>query len=163
MRLVVGDERLLAAAVQGDDALAEAIGCPVAPGWVSFEDALRLVLDGVSADPASVAWGPRIFVATTPPTVVGWGGFKGPPDGGAVEIGYEIAPSLRNRGLATAAAAAMVDEAFADPSVTAVIAHTLAEPNASTRVLTKLGFRHEAGRAEGDVETWRFRLDRPPA
>ena len=78
-----------------------------------------------------------------------------------MELGYEIADARAGRGLATAAARAMVDEAFADDSVTAVIARTLAERNASNRVLGKAGFEFD-GEAQEDGETvWRFRLKRP--
>ena len=37
----------------------------------------------------------------------------------------------------------MVSEAFAHTRVTAVIAHTLAERNASNRVLENVGFRYD--------------------
>ena len=36
----------------------------------------------------------------------------------------------------------MIDRAFADPSIRAVLANTLAGPNPSTRVLEKAGFVH---------------------
>ena len=79
--------------------------------------------------------------------LVGWGGFKGPPVEGAVEIGYEIAASRQGRGLATDAVRAMLAEAFADPAVTTVLAHTLPEPNASNHLLRKAGFRFEGDTA----------------
>ena len=74
--------------------------------------------------------------------VVGMGGFKGPPDdNGMVEIAYGIVPSYQNKGLATEAARALVRYAFASGrGIRLVRAHTLPEPNASTRVLTKCGF-----------------------
>ncbi len=55
----------------------------------------------------------------------------------------------------------MIAEAFADGRVSAVIAHTLAERNASNRVLEKAGFHHD-GEAQEDGEViWRFSLARP--
>ena len=88
----------------------------------------------------------------TPPELVGWGGFKGPPEQGVVELGYEIAESRRGRGLASAAARAMLEEAFADDRVASVIAHTLAERNASNRVLEKVGFQYDGeAHEEGEV------------
>jgi len=73
--------------------------------------------------------------------VVGMCGYKGPPDAeGVVETGYGFAPAYQNRGFATEAAGALVNHAFECDEVTAVIAHTLPEPNASSRVLTKCGF-----------------------
>jgi RimJ/RimL family protein N-acetyltransferase len=74
---------------------------------------------------------------------VGMASFKGPPDQeGAVEIAYAIVPSREGRGYASEAAAALVTFAAADPRVRVIRAHTLPEPNASTRVLTKCGFAH---------------------
>ena len=70
-------------------------------------------------------------------------GFKGPPtDEGTVEIAYMINPDQQGRGYATEAAAALTAYAFTDDRVRVVLAHTLPEANASTRVLTKCGFHH---------------------
>ena len=93
-----------------------------------------------------------------PPELVGWGGFKGPAKDGVVEVGYEIAEARRGRGLATAATHAMVTEAFADDRVTTVIAHTLPERNASTRVLEKVGFTYDGEAAEDGEVVWRYSL-----
>ena len=74
---------------------------------------------------------------------VGSCGFKGPPDSdGVVEIAYGIDPDHQGKGYATEAAEAMVNYAFGDDCVRTVRAHTLPEPNASGRVLTKCGFRY---------------------
>src|SRR6266403_3591916 len=75
-------------------------------------------------------------------TVVGMCGFKGPPAAdGVVEIAYGVSPEYRGKDYATEAAQALTDYAFSSGKVRAVRAHTLPEPNASTRVLTKCGFR----------------------
>ena len=164
VRLVPADLRLVDAALVSDAALAEAVGCDVEAGWATFAGALVATRDALASDPDGVAWGPRLFIGQDPPRVVGWGGFKGPPsDDGVVELGYEIAESLRGRGLATGAARAMVAEAFADDEVTAVIAHTLPESNASNHILERLGFRHDGDRVEGGETVWRYVLHRPSA
>lgn len=147
------------AAIVGDDRLAEVLGHPVAPGWATFTEALPMAREGVAADPDN-SWAPRLFATEDPPELVGWGGFKGAPVDGIVELGYEIAESRRDQGLATAAAEAMLAEAFADPEVTEVIAHTLPERNASNRVLEKLGFRFVEETREGEEVVWRFSLSR---
>jgi RimJ/RimL family protein N-acetyltransferase len=176
VRLVAADLRLLEAALAGDAALSEALGAhaglgsspnepprpvEVAPGWNSFPEALRHVRDSVAANPASVEWGTRLFVddAADPPVMVGWGGFKGAPSPeGEVELGYEIAEGLRGRGLATAAVEAMLDVAAAAPGVRSVIAHTLAERNASVRVLEKTGFELDTEIEDpDDGPVWRHR------
>ena len=74
--------------------------------------------------------------------VIGMCGFTAPPDsGGVVEIGYGIAPSYQGKGYASEAAQALLDFASCDARVRTVRAHTLAETNASTRVLEKCGFK----------------------
>jgi [ribosomal protein S5]-alanine N-acetyltransferase len=162
VRLVTPDLPLLDAAVAGRVELARALGCDVAEGWDVFAGAVRRTRDAIAQDPASARWGMRLFVLEDPPTLVGFGGFKGPPRDGVVELGYAIAPSHEGRGLATAAARAMVREAFDDPGVRAVIAHTKPEPGASASVLEKLGFVSEAEVPDEQIGTaWRFRIDRP--
>jgi ribosomal-protein-alanine N-acetyltransferase len=75
-------------------------------------------------------------------SVIGKCGFKGPPAAdGSVEIAYGIAPEHQGQGYATEAAAALVRYAFDSGQVRVARAHTLPEPNASTRVLTKCDFR----------------------
>jgi RimJ/RimL family protein N-acetyltransferase len=162
VRLVRPDLALLDAAVAGDDHLAARLGVAVADGWVSFGDALAHTRDRAAEDPGDPRWSTCFFVAEAPPELVGWGGFKGPPDArGTVEIGYEIAPARRGRGLATAAARAMVADAFEDPAVHRVIAHTLPEPNASNHILAKLGFRFDRDALERGTPVWRWALVRP--
>jgi RimJ/RimL family protein N-acetyltransferase len=158
---VRADLELLDAALEGDDALAAALGHGVVPGWVTFTEALQPTRDTLAADSSGGRWGTRFFVTGDPPELVGWGGFKGPPQEGVVELGYEVAATRQGRGLASAATRAMVAEAFADEGVSAVIAHTQPERNASNRVLEKAGFRFD-GEAQEDGETvWRFELARP--
>jgi ribosomal-protein-alanine N-acetyltransferase len=154
IRLVRPDVYLLAAAIAGDRALAVALGRAVVPGWATFRDALPRTRAALAAAPEGTPWGPRLFLSGEPPELVGWGGFKGPPQAGAVELGYEIAEARCRRGLATAAVRAMVEEALAHESVRAVIAHTLPERNASNRVLEKAGFQFER-EVRG---VWRFEL-----
>jgi RimJ/RimL family protein N-acetyltransferase len=161
VRLVPAELHLMEAALAGDDALATALGHDVVAGWATFTEALQPTRHALAANPSGSAWGPRFFVAGDPSELVGWGGFKGPPNDGVVEVGYEIAEARRDRGLATAATRAMVAEAFADERVTAVIAHTLPERNASNRVLEKAGFRFDGAAQEDDELVWRFSLTRP--
>ena len=160
VRLVPTSVEALDAAIAGDEELERVLRVAVVPGWVTFTDALQPTRDALAARCGDATWGTRFFIAGDPPELVGWGGFKGPPQEGVVELGYEIAESRAGRGLATAATRAMVEEAFADESVVAVIAHTLPERNASNRVLEKAAF-HFAGESEEDGETvWRFELAR---
>jgi [ribosomal protein S5]-alanine N-acetyltransferase len=152
---------LLDAALAGDHRLARALGHDVVAGWATFTEALRPARDALALDSCQARWGARFFVTDDPPELVGWGGFKGAPRQGAVELGYEIAAARQGRGLATAAVRAMTAEAFADERVVAVIAHTLPEHNASNRVLEKVGFRHEGNAQEDGEAVWRYSLTRP--
>ena len=155
MQLLVADLALLDAAMEGDEALGRALGGhAVAHDWQGFPNAVRRLREAVATDPGWTRWGPRLFIHQA--TLVGWGGFKGPPSDGIVEIGYAVAPAWQGRGLATAAVGEMLREAYAADDVDAVIAHTLPEHNASVRVLEKAGFAAEGGAAE-----WRFRHVRP--
>jgi [ribosomal protein S5]-alanine N-acetyltransferase len=159
--LVIPDHALLDAAVAGRGALERALRCAVADGWEVYPNAVRRTRDAVAVDPERTRWGARLFVLDEPRTLVGWGGFKGPPRNGAIELGYAIAPAWRGRGLATAAVEALVREAFAEPGVHSILAHTRPEPGPSTRVLEKSGFANEGEVPDAGIGTaWRYRLDR---
>jgi RimJ/RimL family protein N-acetyltransferase len=161
VRLVVPDLALLDAALAGPAALGGALDCDVADGWEVFPSAVRRTRDAVAADPASARWGTRLFLLDEPRTLVGWGGFKGLPRDGVVELGYAVAPGWRERGLATTAVRELLREAFAVPGVSAVIAHTQAEPGPSVRVLEKAGFVRQGEVPDDAVGTaWRFRRAR---
>lgn len=159
LRLVVADARLLDAALEGPRELERALGVAVVDGWNVFPHSLTRVREAIGDDPAAPRWRSRFFVAGEPPELVGWGGFKGPPRDGTVELGYAIAPAREGRGLATTAVRAMLRDAFADPGVHAVIAHTLPGPGPSPRVLEKAGFER-TGEVTGDngEPVWRFRI-----
>ena len=91
--------------------------------------------------------------------VVGSCGFKGAPDAdGAVEIAYFAFSGEEGRGVATAMADALVRMARASARQVAVVrAHTLAERNASCRVLEKVGFEHAGSIMDPeDGPVWRW-------
>ena len=96
-------------------------------------------------------------------TVVGSAGFTGPPgDEGVVEIAYRVESEHQGKGFATEAARALVAYAFGSGRVRLVRAHTLPQPNASTRVLTKCGFRHVGEVIDPeDGRVWRWELEQP--
>ena len=80
---------------------------------------------------------------------VGTCAFKGAPRENRVEIAYFTFPECEGQGLATQMAQALADIARAQiPGIT-VTAQTLPVQNASTHVLTKLGFKR-VGTAEDD-------------
>jgi [ribosomal protein S5]-alanine N-acetyltransferase len=150
------------ALVEGDDAFEARFGWRVVPGYLDFPEVLgpsrQTLVDG--GDPA---WHSQLFVDPTAGELIGFGGFKGPPRDGEVEIGYSIAPGRRRRGFATAAALAMIEVARA-AGVDIVVAQTLPEPNASTRVLERCGFVRAGAATDpqvGDVWRWELRVNPP--
>ena len=91
--------------------------------------------------------------------LVGMCGFPGPPDAnGIAEIAYGIAPSYQGRGYATDVARALIGFAANDQRVKGICAHTLAQANASTRVLEKCGFTKsgETIDPENNLPIWRW-------
>lgn len=76
--------------------------------------------------------------------VVGAASFTGPPNAaGEVELGYQIVPAHRRRGLTVEGCRALIDWAFHDTATSAVIADCGIDNTASIRTLEKLGFVHD--------------------
>jgi len=139
----------LRALIQGSDSYAQSFGSRPADGLRNF------FVSGTSE--ASAEWLSKIETATEadPWTfgfalvhrergqVIGVASFKGPPGAdGVVEIAYGVVPEYQGKGYATEAAHALVAYAFSNGQVRVVRAHTLPEPNPSTRVLAKCGFKN---------------------
>ena len=78
---------------------------------------------------------------TEPATLIGGGGYLGPPDkAGTVELGYSISETWRGQGLAQELVTALVNNAV-QCGATKIIAHTGSDNPASIAVLRKCGFR----------------------
>jgi [ribosomal protein S5]-alanine N-acetyltransferase len=87
-------------------------------------------------------WGGHLAVDDDSRAVIGTCAFKSPPTGEAtVEIAYFTFPDYEGKGYATAMATKLVEAANGSPEVRRIIARTLPETNASTRVLEKIGMR----------------------
>ena len=152
---------------EGDDALARALGLTVADGWVGLEDHREVIVNADSfleEHPGAADWWMYLFVHVADAALIGVGGFKGEPADGVVELGYALAPAYRGRGLALEAARALRDHALARGDVHTVQAHTLAEENASTRILLALGMdKRESVYDPEDGAVWRWSLERSAA
>lgn len=143
--------------------LGQMLGVRLPGSWPAFPEAFTPTRADAFAPPSS--WGGYFFLDLAEDALIGNGGFHGPPtDAGVVEIGYEVAPEFRNRGYAREAVRGLLDFAFTDPRVRCVVGHTLADKNASSAVLERLGFVHVAELANPEVgRVWRWELERRPA
>jgi len=133
-------------------------GSPSEPG-LSLEPAAHEALAATAALYGRAGFEPPWigYLAVEAGRCVGTCAFKGAPRGGRVEIAYFTFPEHEGRRLATSMAAALVDIAGAAAPGVMVIAQTLQEEGASTRVLSRLGFQR-AGSADdpqaGRVWEW---------
>jgi ribosomal-protein-alanine N-acetyltransferase len=115
------------------EAMSPANQAEVSPDWIAQ----------LRAAPSPHPWTHSFaIVLKASGTVIGSCGYKGPPSSDrVVEIAYGVNADQQGRGYATEAAEALTRYALENPQVRLVCAHTRPEENASTRVLTKCGFR----------------------
>ena len=89
---------------------------------------------------------------TAPRTLVGAGGFLGPPDAaGTAEIGYSIAADWRGQGLGTELVAGLVQQAADTGLVRRLTARTTPDNPAAQRVLLRNGFAPEGLADDGQL------------
>lgn len=163
LQLLPYERKHIEALLRHKNELADLLQVTVPASWPHFPEAYTLSDDEAGpAQPASTEWPGYFFLYSRERALVGSGGFFGPPDDtGTVEIGYEIADEYGSRGFATEAAKGMIAYAFAHAEVQAVMAHTLAEPNASVRVLQKAGMRFVGAIDDPEEGTlWRWQINR---
>ena len=143
--------RALRAELADRDAFARALGVNVPDSWppdLYDHDAVRWTLAQLGEREDGGPFGTHYMIlvsrepsARTTGTLIGVGGFKGPPDAlGEVEIGYGVLPEFQRRGYATEAVRAWLGFAFSDPRVRTVVGQTLASLTPSIGVLEKTGF-----------------------
>lgn len=146
--------------IVGDEALSTFLDIRIPPAWTEFGQAPFLyALNSINKDPTGELWCNWLPILLSENTLIGNCGYKGPPQSGSVEIGYEVASSYRGKGFASEIAQALCTHAFDDTSVTTIIAHTLAEENASVHVLRKCGFIFvHASHDPEDGEIWKWEL-----
>lgn len=164
LRLISASADMLRAALRDDSELGGMLSARVAAEWTEFgAPVFDYVLKQLEAHPEQQDWWTYFPVTRNHPTLIGSGGYKGPPDeDGFVEIGYEIAPTYRNHGFATEMARTLIDHAFSHPGVQGILAHTLAEKNASVAVLSHSGFQKSDELPDEEEGTiWKWQLLRP--
>jgi RimJ/RimL family protein N-acetyltransferase len=126
---------------------AELIGGELRDGWPGgHEGFFRLRLEQMRRDPSLQPWLVRALVLRDSRDVVGHAGFHGPPgingkrDPEAVELGYEVFPAFRRRGLATEAASALIAWARDEHGIRRFIVSIAPSNDPSLAIAAKLGF-----------------------
>jgi len=99
------------------------------------------------------------YLAVSGELNVGICGYTAPPKSGEVEIAYFTFPGFEGRGIATRMAHELLSLARATEPGVVVTAQTRPEQSASTRVLSKLGFRNRGTVVHPeDGEVWEWEL-----
>ncbi|HZE71956.1 MAG TPA: GNAT family N-acetyltransferase [Pyrinomonadaceae bacterium] len=165
LRLVPCELIHFEAILENEKNLESLLDVTLADEWLGFpaaQEAMRPSYEFLKANPSALGWWTYLFVFKPEFKLIGLGGFKGrPTNEGVAEIGYALAPGYRGKGLATEAAAGLIDYAFVDPLVVEMRAHTLPERNASTRVLERVGMKYVGSLQDPtDGEVWRWSLER---
>ncbi|GAB2774256.1 RimJ/RimL family protein N-acetyltransferase [Hymenobacter luteus] len=110
------------------------------------EDAMRYFLEQLTAGGRTAAgwygWYAILKAGPETPknTLVGAGGFHGPPQDETVEIGFSIADDWRGRGLGTELVAGLIRHAADTGLVRQLTARTTPANTASRRILEQNGF-----------------------
>ena len=108
--------------------------------------------------PGQTPWGG--YAAWADGVQIGECAFKSAPVDGRVEIAYHTFEGFEQRGFGTEMARALVAIARAAQPGLVVIAQTLPETNASTTILTKIGFTCQGviqHPEDGEVLEWHLR------
>lgn len=103
---------------------------------------------------------PYLILSTSRATVLGACRFKTAPVDGAVEISYGLARSERGKGVATIAIGQFLQLAASTGLVREVIAHILPTNEASSRLVSRLGFTMDHSFIDDDGEAvvhWSWR------
>lgn len=144
------------ALAEGDAVFTERFGIPVESGWSAFPEAIDIILKTGRGE-VPPPWGAHLYFDADG-TLVGNGGWKGPPVNGAAEIGYAVAPNRQGRGIATAAVRIFIEQARA-AGLEMVVAHTLPHESPSTSVLKRCGFSRVGDAVDPDEGVvWRWEL-----
>ncbi len=164
LRLLAIDAALASVARSGASAFGEKYGLRVADVEFLVRDVLDPNIALLEREPRAAPFGAYLAADTATSAVVGTCAFVTGPVLGATEIAYFTFPAYERRGIAGAMACALVEIAREhvtrkDSTLRTLFAHTLPETNASTRVLTRLGFanRGEIVHPE-DGTIWRWEL-----
>ncbi|MCK8479800.1 GNAT family N-acetyltransferase [Psychroserpens algicola] len=159
--LIANDIEILKTALKGNAELAKYLNINIAANWTEFgTDYLEYSMDKYLSNKNEQDWLIYFPILKTENTLIGSCGYKGmPTTEGCVEIGYEIAPDYRNKRYATQITKALITNAFESNLVNSIIAHTLTKKGASTKILSKFGFKKiEVINDPDDGAIWKWEL-----
>ena len=171
LELRPGSATALRAALESNAALAAVLDVDVPDTWppeLYDADAVRWTLDQLGDRVDGGPYGFYYLIGRSTGsrgTLIGVGGFKGPPNAnGEVELGYGVLSEFQRQGYASEAVQAWLTLAFADAAIRIVVGQTLASLTPSIGVLEKAGFRlagpgADEGAPEGE-QVIRYELDR---
>ncbi|MEY9838464.1 GNAT family N-acetyltransferase [Streptacidiphilus sp. EB103A] len=154
-RPVLRTDRIELRAIGPDAAEALARGGDGGFDWVpdgpfqGTRDACGGVVRAVEGGVFEPEWGVFAIVRLQDGAAVGGAGFHGPPSGGGVEIGYDLAASARGNGYVTEAVRLLTAYALAGEGVARVVAHTEPDNTASQAVLLRSGFQRDGVADDG--------------
>ncbi len=127
---------------------------PITPLVQEWIDGNQLFYTVMGFNPPWIA-----YFAVEDEVIVGTCAFKGKPRNGLVEIAYSTHAGMEGRGIATRMAQELIRIARATDLQVRIIAQTLPELNASTRVLTKCGFTQVRDALDDEVgKVWEWEL-----
>ncbi|MBI1748730.1 MAG: GNAT family N-acetyltransferase [Acidobacteria bacterium] len=161
IRLIRIDDSLRRVAQETSGDFGRAYGASLGESQAVVREVVSQTLALLSKAPRAPEWGGFLAADQEQALVIGTCGFThGPEADGTVEIAYFTFPEFEGRGYATAMARELLDRALQSGAVREVVAFTLPERNASTRILEKVGLRlvGEAHDTEvGRVWRWSYR------
>ncbi len=124
--------------------LGELLGVNTPHEWTTFDGAAEVIpffYEMIRSQAGDTRFGSYFTTHIKDKALIGTCGYKGKADApNSVEIGYEIHPHYQLQGLATEVAQALVNFAHSH-GIKSIKAHTLAEENASGKILIKCGFK----------------------
>jgi RimJ/RimL family protein N-acetyltransferase len=158
IRFIPIDDRVERIVRESGDAFQEAYGASPGECAAAVRGVVAQTLALLRSAPRAPEWGGFLVVEQERDLIVGTCGYvHGPEADGTVEIAYHTFAAFEGRGCATAMAREMIDRAVRSGAVREIVAHTLPEHNASTRILERVGLRRAGEARDPEVGTvWRW-------